>query len=293
MHEGSNERSASQLLLYDIDCSSAKNLFCQFSVDPVFTNTSHFADNMANLHFTEGSSEPPSFAGAPGQLLPNIVDGLAQTRPEALYAMIPNSFTSYDDGFRKVTYRHFASAINGAAKFLSAELGPTTKSEVLAYIGPNDIGYCCFILGAVKAGHKLILLSPRNTKADYADLFKATECTTLLTLPPPYSPAIANILDGVEQKPRVLHVPTIYQLLENPYPHFPYLKTFDAAKDETLVIVHTSGTTSTPKLVAYSHAFAASYSRLTREPPPEGYVNLLNEYQSQRVLTTYPFFHVS
>lgn len=249
---------------------------------------------MASLHFTEGSAKPPSFAGAPKQLLPNVIDGLAQTRPNALYAMIPNSFTTYEKRFRKVTYRQLANAINGAAKLLVDELGPGdgSTSQVLAYVGPNDIGYICLILGAVKAGHKLLLLSPRNTKADLASMFKSSNCMALLTIAPPYSPTIANILEAVKPKPRVVHVPNVFQLLDTPSPHFPYPKTYEAAKDDTVVIVHTSGTTNTPKVVRYSHAFAASYTRSVQQAPPEGYMNLLTLFQSGRSFITFPFFHV-
>lgn len=246
---------------------------------------------MAGIPFTEGSTSPPSIAGGPNQLLVNIIDGRAHTQPESLYAIIPNSFTTYSEGFRKVSYSQLASAINGAAAILSNELPPTGKSEVLAYVGPNDIGYVVLILAAVKAGHKLLLLSPRNTKSDHASLFENTNCTTLLTLPPPYSPTINTILEAVEPKPRVIHVPTIFQLLETPHPHFPYPKTFESAKNEALVLVHTSGTTSTPKLVTYTHGFAAAYARSITEPPPEGHMNLTTLFQGCRAFTTFPFFH--
>ena len=77
-----------------------------------------------------------------------------------------------------------------------------------------------------------------------------------------------------------------------PSPHFPYPKTYEAAKDDTVVIVHTSGTTNTPKVVRYSHAFAASYTRSVQQAPPEGYMNLLTLFQSGRSFITFPFFHV-
>lgn len=64
---------------------------------------------------------------------------------------------TYRDGYRKITYRELASAVNGAAKWLVDTLGAGQDFETLAYIGPNDVRYPFLILGAVKAGYKVSL----------------------------------------------------------------------------------------------------------------------------------------
>jgi acyl-CoA synthetase (AMP-forming)/AMP-acid ligase II len=87
------------------------------------------------------------------QLTPQIIDRLARTTPDALYAEYPNSPQTYAEGYRKITYRDFANAINGLAWWLRESLGPGDGSQVLAYIGPNDLRYPALILGAVKAGY--------------------------------------------------------------------------------------------------------------------------------------------
>lgn len=106
------------------------------------------------------------------ELLPNIVDHQANLDPESLFAEYPVSTLTYDEGYRKITFREFASAINCIAWWLHKTLGPTKDFEVLAYIGPNDLRYPVLILGAVKAGylvcrnsiykhHKLLLTGSR------------------------------------------------------------------------------------------------------------------------------------
>ena len=110
---------------------------------------------MATIQFTQGQDSPPTPASRAKQLLPNIVDGMARTRPEAIYAQIPNSFTSYDSGYRKISYRDLANCVNGLAWLLTQQLGPGKDCETLAYVGPNDIGYVCMILAAVKAGYSV------------------------------------------------------------------------------------------------------------------------------------------
>lgn len=88
-------------------------------------------------------------------LLVHIVDHVAKTKPQALYAEFPVSPVTYDEGFRKVTYQAFANAINGIAWCLHDNLGPGKELETLAYIGPNNFIYPSLILGAVKAGYKV------------------------------------------------------------------------------------------------------------------------------------------
>ena len=70
-----------------------------------------------------------------------------------LYAEYPVSTLSYEEGYRRITYRNFANVINGIAWWLQDTLGPGQDFEALAYIGPNDLRYPALILGAAKAGY--------------------------------------------------------------------------------------------------------------------------------------------
>ena len=88
-------------------------------------------------------------------LLPTLVDEIAKNNQSTLFCEIPVSNTSYSQGFRKITYGHFATAIDGAAWWLQRELGESQTFETLTYIGPNDLRYPILVLGAVKAGYKV------------------------------------------------------------------------------------------------------------------------------------------
>lgn len=89
------------------------------------------------------------------QLLNHMVDDIARVRPCSVWAEMPVSTTSYEAGFRKITYRMLANAINGAAWWMHESLGPGKEFETLAYFGPWDIRYVVLLLGAVKAGYKV------------------------------------------------------------------------------------------------------------------------------------------
>lgn len=73
------------------------------------------------------------------QLLNHVVDEIAAQDPVAVYAELPRSRETLDDGFRKVTYAEFSNAIDGMAWWLTKSLGPGRDFETLAYIGPNDL----------------------------------------------------------------------------------------------------------------------------------------------------------
>jgi acyl-CoA synthetase (AMP-forming)/AMP-acid ligase II len=91
------------------------------------------------------------------QLLPCLVDEIAQTEPNAVWAEFPASATTYSDGFVPITYRQLSNAVNGVAWCLFDALGPADgKSfDTLAYLGPNDWRYMILVLAAVKAGYKV------------------------------------------------------------------------------------------------------------------------------------------
>ena len=89
-------------------------------------------------------------------LLPNIVDRLAEVTPTKAFAEYPVSPTSYDDGYRVVTYRDLGNVVDGLAWWLRDRLAPPDDSDepqVLAYIGPNDLRYPALVLAAAKAGY--------------------------------------------------------------------------------------------------------------------------------------------
>lgn len=101
--------------------------------------------NMTNNH--------AAFSNWRDELVPNIVDHLARVAPDATYALFPKSPVTYSEGYRTVSYKDFANAVNGLAWWLHETLGPSQNFEVLAYVGPNDVRYTALLLGAIKAGY--------------------------------------------------------------------------------------------------------------------------------------------
>ncbi|MCJ1354060.1 MAG: hypothetical protein MMC33_004047 [Icmadophila ericetorum] len=112
-------------------------------------------------------------------LLPELVDKIANTEPEALWGEYPKSSTSYDSGFGTVSYSSFANAVNGVAHSIEKALGRSHTSEVLAYLAPNSPQCAITFIAAMKAGFQ-VLIGPefldilKYNKGDWATLAPLT-----------------------------------------------------------------------------------------------------------------------
>lgn len=89
------------------------------------------------------------------QLIPTVVDEVAETEPEATWAAVSVSSTGIDAGYKNITNQQFADAINSVAWWLEEELGRGDMTEPLAYFGTggSDVGYAILLIAAVKAGY--------------------------------------------------------------------------------------------------------------------------------------------
>ncbi|PVI00997.1 acetyl-CoA synthetase-like protein [Periconia macrospinosa] len=234
------------------------------------------------------ATEHARISGWHNQLVPKIVDHVASIKPDAPYALYPNSPLTYDQGYRTVSYKDFANAINGIAWWLHNTLGPGTHSEVLAYIGPNDVRYPALVLGAVKAGYVAFFTSPRNSIPAHVAMFEKLKCRTLLSSYPT-PPTVKSILSAHSM--RHFQVPSVAHLLDKSYPPYPFSKTYETAKWEPLWVIHTSGSTGIPKPLVWTHETAARNMNFLAKDPPPGLQSLDRLHQGNRVLTTFPPFH--
>ena len=110
---------------------------------------------------------------------------------------------------------------------------------------------------------------------------------------------------------RIIHVPGLEELLAGHYPHYPYNKTFEEARYEPLIALHTSGSTGEsyrlcsgasitllicclgfPKPIIYSHEFGNTYVNLITSPKPQGFSSANALFQGNRLLQVLPPFHV-
>ena len=93
----------------------------------------------------------------PGKrLLPVVIDHCAEKNPDRIWASMPRYDDDMSKGFRDITYREFADAINRAAWWLSAIVGKDDgRYETFAYNGPKDLRYPVLAVAAIKVGKKV------------------------------------------------------------------------------------------------------------------------------------------
>lgn len=103
-------------------------------------------------------------AGTPDyghRLLPHIVDEKARLDPQGEAFFVPRS-DNPEDGWKPITWKEYANAINYTARIIIEECGSpaTGVTPTIAYIGPNDGRYVVVVVAAVKAGYKVRSASP-------------------------------------------------------------------------------------------------------------------------------------
>lgn len=89
------------------------------------------------------------------RLVPSTIDKNAQEYPEKACFSIPKS-SNAADGFRDISCKTFANAIDNAAWFIEEKLGkPRVKFETFMYMGVADLRYYIVLVAAIKTGYKV------------------------------------------------------------------------------------------------------------------------------------------
>lgn len=90
------------------------------------------------------------------RLYVHVVDETARAEPDGTWIYAPRSSVARD-GWRAITWRQHANAVNRTANWLVERLGkPVPKSfPSLAYVGPNDARYLVLFAAGVKAGYQV------------------------------------------------------------------------------------------------------------------------------------------
>lgn len=180
------------------------------------------------------------------QLLVNLVDQIARTDPHREFLWVPLS-SNPKDGWKELTFEDFANAVNSSAHRIVDTVGrvPLNSFPTIAYIGHNDVRYLVVMFAAVKAGYKVLFISPRNSQEGQLSLFEKTDCN-IIAFPLSHKSVVQPWLE--ERDMRTIVVRSVESIFaEDSSSHFPYDKPFEEAEWDPLVVLHTSGSTGTPK----------------------------------------------
>ncbi|TRX95534.1 hypothetical protein FHL15_003492 [Xylaria flabelliformis] len=224
---------------------------------------------------------------ATDDLLPNIILGLrTRTRPFV-------SVVTPDGELEHLSVDDLHNASNRAAWFLHHNL--EKDDEKFFYMGPNDIRYLIWILGAMKVGKCVVCPSPSNTIPSNIRFFSTIGATKLLHAPESVD-SLQPLLESIGGTMVLISSPsyseTLNKAVADEYP-FPF--TFDEVREKVFMGLHTSGTSGHPKPIYWNHTALASVTipfDLDALPQPPKRPTLLVELlQGNNVFLPFPLYH--
>ena len=207
---------------------------------------------------------PSSAKGS--RLLPSVLDHTGTESPGRIYASVPLTH-DITDGFRDITHGEVLKAIDALATWLAANFGVSEDFETLAYTGVADLRYALIFYAAVKCGYKALLPSSRNPTHQNVSLLKQTGCTKFF-----YSSEMAGLAQEVQRTMGgdlldIIELATFDTWLDaykNPYP---FTKSFEEARFDPILILHSSGSTGAPKPITQTHQYFANCDRSLPQIP--------------------------
>lgn len=240
-------------------------------------------------HALDSSSVVHDEGGMLGRLAPQALDDLASTDPHHVLGMAAKIDIS--EGFDSYTALQLSQAVNFTAHWLESQIG---MSHTIAFIGIQDFRYTVMELAAMKIGHPLLLPSPRNALVNTSSLLHATNCSVVFYSG--YGKGQAIALKGLVAGLQAVEVPDLEEMINTSSKPYLYNKTWEQAKDDVVLVVHTSGSTGVPKPINYTHKTLAFAEFSSLNPSIPGRVSP-NTYtmiaKNKPFLSSTPFFHPS
>ena len=228
------------------------------------------------------------------RLLPQVVESIAAQDPTHVLGMTAKS-EDISEGFTSITTAELVRAVNFTAHWIDSlsHLSPGS-SETIGFIGSQDFRYWVLELASIKTGHPILLPSIKNALPNTISLLEVTKCKVLLYSGPLKDQAVA--LSKSVQDLEILEIPSLEEMVNANAEQYPYTKSWEEAKKDIAMIVHTSGSTGAPKPIYYTNEFLGrAIDSQELVPPMQGRtlasLGLLK--RKKPFFTGTPFFHLS
>ncbi|KUI73725.1 Long-chain-fatty-acid--CoA ligase [Cytospora mali] len=236
---------------------------------------------------------PPYAVG--NRLLVETALDLAESDPDRIYAAIPKTHDLAADGFRDVTFGDVKRMTTWLAGWIEEAWGKSSDHGTIAYLGVPDLRPSLIFFAAVMNGYKYFPPSPRNAATVNAGLLEQTKCS--------------KIIYGAEVKPladqlcaltgaSALQVPSMDDLIAAEPREYTYSrKNFEDAKNDQILVLHSSGSTGLPKPIVMTNGTFAALDNEKTLPSVEGRTkrdySIWDFEGGGKFFTPMPHFHLS
>ncbi|KUI53384.1 Fatty acid transporter protein [Cytospora mali] len=221
------------------------------------------------------------------RLLVRAIDNKAKLIPNHTFLRFPGEDWEVN-GYSTITWRQYVDGINKVAHWLDDQLGKSVNNETVAYMGPNDVRYTFVWPALNKTNRKFLVPDGRITKAGLSNLLKATDCKVWM-----YAQEDISSIEELGISESCLKrqpFPSLdWCLSADGTPDYPYEKTWEEAKFDEIIIIHTSGTTGMPKPIFTNNGYWACQTAadiMSRMAWPQG--TILDTQFGRTMLTTCP-----
>lgn len=218
--------------------------------------------------------------------LVDAVEEIAHRAPETPWVYVPRNNSNVQDGYKAVTFGELSRAVNKMARWIEATIGISKTRETIAFMDrTNDLRYVFTILASMKTGYKVLLTSTRNSVEGQKHLIQSTKCSKFLH--GAESKSDVESLRDNETHFQPLEIPTLETLMQGDSE--PYIGYVSHDPMETVIIIHTSGSTGLPKPIELNNGYLAGAYKL---PQMEGRPHMSSVFFGPgSSLCTLPFFH--
>lgn len=248
-------------------------------------------------HAPKDSSQLGIRCGPVGErLVVQVVDELAEDTPERVYATVTKSPFDIEQGFRNISFRELAGAVNTTAWSISEQVGTSSDFGVVAYLGVSDVRYAVYLFAAIKTGHQLMIPSVRNSQQQHLAVFSEASCRIVY-----YTPEMAAIVAQLKEAMpnlQAFEVPPLDSLLTAgaTAKHYPYTKKWVDARTDPIIIAHSSGSTGNPKPTTITNGVYSVYDSHRKAETIPGRINQcyqLLDLEGDRFFNPFPPFHLA
>lgn len=223
------------------------------------------------------------------RILPHVLDQIARDSPEKPFVYQPRSKDNLADGFKTFTYGQLSRSVDKTARWIEKTLGKSTDREPIVYMDrANDLRYIFMIVAAMKTGHPILLASVRNSQDGHRNLLKRVGCTKIVHSTEMKADILA--LESPDTPIQAFEIPSLDDLTEGDAEEFVGQVSTDP--NETVIIIHTSGSTGLPKPIPMRNGYLATCDHLSHEDRSDGRFTMGKVFTSpQSTFTSLPWFH--